>query len=144
MIMALILKEEDVKEYLEKEGMLNSFTEDTIVYAQILPSTAQFFILGASAQLVKGNYFAMCIDKNQIILIQLSKITGKINQKVEPMIIPFDEINSVHIKDGLLLYTITFQGEEGEKLSLKLSKKAVGMQWHKNNLEPVLQRLRNL
>lgn len=143
MVMSLVLKKEDVVEYLEEKGLLNSFTKETIVYAQIMPSTAQVFLLGAYAQLVKGNYFAMCIDEKRVILIQLSKVSGKINRKVDPMFIPFEEIEDVKIKNGILMYTVTIQGE-GQELPLKLSKKALGMKWHVANLEHVLTRLENL
>lgn len=142
--MGLVLKKEDVVEYLKEKGLLNAATEDSIVYAQIMPSAGQFFLFGAYAQLVKGNYFAMCMGENQVILIQLSKLSGKINRKVAPILILFEEIEKVHIKDGILMYTITLFGDEGEELPLKLNKKAIGMTWHKNNLENVLSRMKSI
>ncbi|UJF15549.1 hypothetical protein LZ578_11390 [Jeotgalibaca sp. MA1X17-3] len=143
-MMGLVLKEEDIKEYLQEKGLLNSFTKDTIVYAQIMPSAGQFFLFGAYTQLVKGDYFAMCLDEKQIVLIQLNKLSGKINRKIEPILLPFEEIKSVHIKNGILMYTITLFGEKGEEVPLKLSKTSIGMAWHKNHLENVLKRLQSV
>lgn len=139
--MGLILKEEDIIEYLQENKLLNLSTKHTIVYAQIMPSVGQFFLFGAYAQLVKGDYFAMCLDEEQVILIPLSKVSGKINRKVEPIMIPFEDIERVHIKKGVLMYTITLFGKEGEEVPLKLSKQSIGMAWHKNHIENVLERL---
>lgn len=143
-MMGLILKEEDIVEYLQEKELFSPSTKDTIVYAQIMPSAGQFFLFGAYAQLVKGDYFAMCLDEKRIILIQLSKVSGKINRKIEPIFIPFEEIKKVHIKNGVLMYTITLFGDEGEEVPLKLSKTSIGMAWHKNHIENVLKRLQSV
>lgn len=141
--MGLILSHEEILDYLEENNLRNDLTEGALVYAQVMPSAGQFLLFGPYAQLVKGSYFVLTVDKERLILIPLHKLTGKIDRKVDPMFIPFAEIEQIKIKNGLLWYTVTIVGE-GQELPLKLSKNAVGMKWHKNNLEPTIHILENM
>lgn len=141
--MALVLTIKEIIEHLEQLGLWNPATERTVVYAQVNPSMGQFFLFGAYAQLIKGKYFVMCLEENRVILIPLSKLSGKIDKKLEPIFIPHEELEGVYIKRGKMMHTVIFIGEE-EELPLNLSKVAVGMKWHKNNLETVMTELEAL
>lgn len=141
--MGLILTHEEIVAYLQEQGLHHPLIEETLVYAQVMPTVGQFFLFGQYAQLVKGSYFVLGLDEDQVVLLPLHKVTGKIDRKVEPMFIPFNKIDDIKIKNGMMWYSVTIQGE-GHELPLKLAKHALGMKWHKNNLAPVLKMLENI
>lgn len=138
--MALTLQEADVLARLEEFGLRNANTEQTMVYAQVMPNMGSYFLLGPYAQLFKGQYFVMCLDGDRVILIPLGKLSGKIDKKLDPIVIPQEELEQVTIKRGRMMHTVKLKGE-GMELPLKLSKVAMGLSWHKNNLERTMEQL---
>lgn len=138
--MALTLQEQDILKRLEEFGLRNEQTEQTAVYGQVMPSAGSYFFLGPYAALLKGQYFVLCLDEDRVILLPLGRLSGKIDKKLDPVIIPFQDLEEVKLKDGKLMQTVTLIGD-GVKLPLKLSKVAVGLGWHKRNLPNVWQQL---
>lgn len=141
--MGLILSIDDIHDHMKQLGILNEQTERTLVYAQISPSVGDLLLLGAYTQLIKGGYFVMCLETDSIIMIPLGKLSGKINKKSEPIIIPHTELEGVQVKKGKLLYKVLLLSEEHE-LPLQLSKVTMGMKWHKNHLEHTMNELEKL
>lgn len=141
--MGLILSIDEIHEHMAQLGSLNERTERTLVYAQLAPSVGEFFLLGAYAQLIKGGYFVMSLEEDSIIIIPLGKLSGKINKKSEPIIIPHEELDGIQLKKGMMIYKVLLLSEEHE-LPLRLSKVTMGMKWHKENLEHTMDELEKL
>lgn len=141
--MGLMLQEAEVLARLEEFGLRNENTEQTMVYAQVMPNMGSYFLWGPYAQLVKGQYFVMCLDEDRVILIPLGKVSGKIDKKLDPIVIPKEELDEVKVKRGRMMHTVKLKGDEVE-LPLKLSAIAMGLPWHKRNLGRVMEELQVL
>ena len=139
--MGLMLSEKEILANLEANGLLSPMTESTAVWAQIMPSTGSLVLFGAYAQLAKGSYFILCMEQDKVILLPVHKVTGKIDAKKEPIILPFQELDSVEVGKNALLHKVTFTSGE-RVMSLKISKFAAGTKWHKNNLEKALAEIK--
>lgn len=135
--MGLMLSEKEILANLEANGLLSPMTESTAVWAQIMPSTGSLVLFGAYAQLAKGSYFILCMEQDKVILLPVHKVTGKIDAKKEPIIMPFEELDSVEVGKNALLHKVTFTAGE-RVMPLKINKFAAGTKWHKNNLETAL------
>ncbi len=135
--MGLMLSEKEIIAYLDANSLLNPMTESTAVWAQIMPSTGSLLVFGAYAQLLKGSYFVLCMEQDKVILLPVHKVTGKMDYKKEPLIIPFEELDSVEVGKNMLLHKVTFTAGE-QILPLKINKMATGTKWHKNHLEKAL------
>ncbi|MGO4994194.1 hypothetical protein [Jeotgalibaca porci] len=131
--MGLILKIEEVHEHLAAFNLLTPELQETLVYAQVMPSTGQFLLFGAYATLINGAYYVMGLEKERVVLVPLNKLTGKIDKKIEPIFIPHGELVDVQCKKGRMMNSVTFTGDEQE-LTVKISKVAMGMRWHKDNI----------
>lgn len=142
-VMGLILSIDEINEHMDQLGLLNPQTKRTLVYGQVMPNAGQLFLFGAYAQLVKGAYFVMSLEENRIILIPLSKISGKIDKKAEPIFIPHEELEGIILKNGMMMHSATFLGKEQE-LTLKFAKNGIGMKWHKENLNNTMRELEKL
>lgn len=135
--MGLMLSENEIVEYLDTKGLLSSMTESTAVWAQIMPSVGSLLVFGAYAQLAKGSYFILCMENDKVILLPVHKVTGKMDSKKEPLIIPFEELESVEVGKNSLMHKVTFTAGE-QILPLKINKQAMGTKWHKNHLKKAL------
>ncbi|MER2226629.1 MAG: hypothetical protein ABS916_06180 [Carnobacterium sp.] len=139
--MGLMLSEKEILANLEDNGLLSPMTESTAVWAQIMPSTGSLVLFGAYAQLAKGSYFILCMEQDKVILLPVHKVTGKIDAKKEPIIMPFEELDSVEVGKNALLHKVTFTAGE-RVMPLKINKIAAGTKWHKNNLEKALAEIK--
>lgn len=135
--MGLMLSEKEIMTYLDAKGLLSPMTESTAVWAQIMPSVGSLVVFGAYAQLLKGSYFILCMEEDKVVLLPVHKVTGKMDTKKEPIIIPFEELDSVEVGKNVLLHKVTFTAGE-QVMPLKINKIAAGTKWHKNNLEKAL------
>lgn len=131
--MGLILSIGEIHDHLAEHELLTRQVKDTLVYAQVMPSVAQYLLLSSYAMLINGAYFVMALQEDRIVIIPLNKITGKIDKKLAPIFIPHDELVEVTIKKGKIMDSITFSGEDQE-LTVKISKIIMGMSWHKENI----------
>lgn len=138
--MGLMLQEEEVLARLEEFGLRNANTAETMVYAQVMPNMGAYFLWGAYAQIVKGQYFVMCLDEDRVILLPLGKISGKIDKNLDPIVVPMAELDEIQVKRGRMMHTVKLKGDEME-LPLKLSAIAMGLPWHKRNLDRVMKQL---
>lgn len=141
--MGLVLSFEEIQEHMNQHGLWNSYTEQTVIYAQVNPTAGQVFLFGGYAQLLKGQYYVMSLEKDRIILLPLGKLSGKIDKKLDPVIIPHEELEGIYIKKGKMMNTVILLGEE-EELPLKISKVVMGMKWHKERLDFTMQELEKL
>ena len=135
--MGLMLSEKEILANLEVNGLLSPMTESTAVWAQIMPSTGSLVLFGAYAQLAKGSYFILCMEQDKVILLPVHKITGKMDSKKEPIIMTFEELDSVEVGKNALLHKVTFTAGE-RVMPLKINKVAAGTKWHKDHLEKAL------
>lgn len=141
--MGLVLTIDEIHTHLTELGLMSPELEETLVYAQVTPSAGSLFLFGAYAQMLKGAYFVMGLEKERIVLIPLNKISGKIDKKLEPIFIPHEELDGVFIKRGKIQHSVTFLGEDQE-LPLKLGNIVMGMKWHKEHLQHTLGELEKL
>lgn len=77
------------------------------------------------------------MEQDKVILLPVHKVTGKVDAKKEPIILPFEELDSVEVGKNVLLHKVTFTAGE-RVMPLKINKVATGTKWHKNNLEKAL------
>ncbi|APZ49461.1 hypothetical protein BW721_07090 [Jeotgalibaca sp. PTS2502] len=140
--MGLILTIDEIHEHMEGLGLLNEQTSKSLLYGQVMPTTGQWLFFGNYALLAKGAYYVFAMEEERIILIPLGKMSGKINKKVDPIFIPFDELEEIKIKGGLM-HSVTFLSQENE-LTLKFAKHGLGMKWHKENLERTMADIHQL
>ncbi|MGP6140123.1 MULTISPECIES: hypothetical protein [unclassified Jeotgalibaca] len=141
--MALVLKVEEIYQHLSEYDLLNPQIKQTLVYAQVMPTTGQFLLLGAYATLISGAYFVMALEEERVVLIPLHKITGKIDKKLAPIFIPREELVDVYVKEGRMMNSVSFTGED-QQLTVKLSKVVIGMAWHKENMSRFMAGIRRL
>lgn len=132
--MGLILQIDEVHEHLKSHNLLTPELKETLVYAQVMPSTGQLLLFGQYAALINGAYYVMGLEADRAVLVPLNKLTGKIDKKVDPVFIPYTELVDVHVKNGRIMNSVTFTGDEQE-LTVKITKMALGMRWHKENMQ---------
>ena len=132
--MGLILQIEEVHQHLEDHSLLTPELKETLVYAQVMPSTGQLLLFGSYATLMNGAYYVMGLEAERVVLVPLNKLTGKIDKKVEPVFIPHEELVDVYSKKGRMMNSVTFTGDE-QALTVKISKVALGMRWHKEHIQ---------
>lgn len=139
----MILKIEEVHQHLEERNILTPELKETLVYAQVMPSTGQLLLFGSYATLMNGAYYVMGLEADRVVLVPLNKLTGKIDKKIEPIFIPHEELVDVYSKKGRMMNSVTFTGDE-QALTLKISKVALGMRWHKDNMQRFMDGVREL
>lgn len=129
----MFLKEQDIETHIIN---LNLTPEPkSAIWGTTKPSTLNMVMFG-SAAILDLKYNIIYFTENEIIIIGVSNITGKIMDD-EHLILPRKDIQSIIFKKKLLNYELEIKTSEGA-LKFKINNKMVGAKWHGENLESIL------
>lgn len=130
----MFLKELTIEEYVKKLGV--EVQPNAAIWGTIKPSNISGALLGGISVLeLKYNiiYFA----KNEIIIIAISKTTGKLIEG-EHVVINKKSIQLLQFKKKLLGYILEIKTSDGG-LCFKVNSKMIGAKWHQVNVQNVLK-----
>lgn len=129
-----MLKEKDIKEFLESNGI--SYKEKSSVWGTAFLKKSAY-LLGPAAALTM-QYHVVHLNNEGLAVIGINNLTGKIEQGAIAFI-PNHEIKSVRFQKKMISFKLEIEAEKGT-LAYKVNKVMVGASWHKENLGEILKR----
>lgn len=131
------VKEIEIENYLRELGI------EPVPHASItavsMPTIVNLLLWGPMANVFDMKYHILHCNKEGIIAIALDNITGKLTKSY--MLITWNTITQIHIKSVFMGYKLTIQTEQG-RLKYRINKRILGQKWQTENLNNVLQWIR--
>ena len=138
--MSFMLSSYEIEEYLKKQEILTSEVKESCVYARAIATREKHLSWGSYQTDAKEAYFLTAINKNQILLAPVNRLTGKLDQDARPVTISLTDLTAIKMKQGRLMNSVQIIGAE-EEIKLKISKIIVGMAWHDENMQHFMTKM---
>lgn len=127
-VMNEAMKINNIEDYMES---LTIPVNQNFVYGYTEPGLLSSFTYGALASLVDMKFYLLFFSSDEIILVGLTMMGQFSGDHAR---IPYEDIDYLKVKKGLVQYKITIKIKGEKKLTFKSNKVIAGIKWQKNNL----------
>lgn len=122
------MKISKIETYMEQ---LDVPVNQNFVYGYTEPGILSSFTYGALAAFVDMQYYLLFFTSEEIILVGLTMMGQFSGNHIR---IPYEDIDYLKVKKGLIQYKIVVKVSGEKKLTFKSNKVIAGIKWQKNNL----------
>lgn len=122
------MKIENIKTYMEP---LDIPVSQNFVYGYTEPGIMSSFTYGALASFIDMQYYLLFFSSEEISLVGLTMMGQFSGKHIQ---IPYEDIEYLKVKKGLIQYKIVVKVKGEKKLTFKSNKVIAGIKWQKNNL----------
>ena len=122
------MKIENIETYMKP---LDIPVSQNFVYGYTEPGIMSSFTCGALASFVDMQYYLLFFSSAEITLVGLTMMGQFSDNHIR---IPYEDIEYLKVKKGLIQYKIVVKVKGEKKLTFKSNKVIVGIKWQKNNL----------